>query len=54
MNIGERMKEPSSAAGAAIFANAVVALLANWRDPMALGSLIAGALAVFLPEKRSQ
>jgi hypothetical protein len=51
MNFGKRITEPSSAAGAALVGNGLLALIANWRDPMAWLNLFGGVVAILTPER---
>lgn len=51
MDILNRLREPSTAAGAGLVLNAVPALLVNPRDPQAWGGLIGGLFAMLLREK---
>ncbi len=46
-----RIREVSTTAGAALIGNAVLGLLANPRDPVAIGNLVLGVIAVVKKEK---
>jgi hypothetical protein len=51
MNFGKRITEPSSAAGATLVGNGLVALIVNWRDPAAWLNLLGGVMAILMPER---
>ncbi|MFO0255652.1 MAG: hypothetical protein ACK52V_16195 [Betaproteobacteria bacterium] len=50
-HIVERLKEPSTYAGAAVAIGTVPVVMANPRDPQGWGMLLASLFAIFLREK---
>jgi hypothetical protein len=46
-----RIREISTTAGAALIGNGILGLLANPKDPVAVGNLVLGVIAVVKKEK---